>query len=156
MNLGVLPASCRQKKLASADETAAARCRGARLSRQSFMVPMHAKKRREAFHERQGRASSPLRADACNHRFLQAKGRRARSDAPYLAQRVRGRRLSKEGQGSIRPLPFSIGLQLPAIRRSSATIPPRSTPPRLHHNDATRRKLRVRTPLRRAESQRHG
>jgi len=41
MNLSVLPASCRQKKLGSADETSAARCRAARNLRR-FMVPMRA------------------------------------------------------------------------------------------------------------------
>jgi hypothetical protein len=41
MNLSVLPASCRQKKLGSADETSAARCRAARTLRR-FMVPMRA------------------------------------------------------------------------------------------------------------------
>jgi len=41
MNLSVLPASCRQKKLGSADETSAARCRAARTFRR-FMVPMRA------------------------------------------------------------------------------------------------------------------
>jgi len=35
-----------------------------------------------------GRASSPLRADGCNHAFRQRKERRARSDAPELAQPV--------------------------------------------------------------------
>jgi len=41
VNLSVLPASCRQKKLGSADETSAARCRAARTWRR-FMVPMRA------------------------------------------------------------------------------------------------------------------
>src|SRR6187200_2473374 len=61
----------------------------------------------EAFYEPEGRASSPLHADGCNHAFLHGKGRRApvlrstnakrghqpiataeggRSDAPYLGQ----------------------------------------------------------------------
>ena len=43
-----------------------------------------------ALHEPKGRASSPLRADGCNQAFLQPKERRARSDAPYLAQSVHG------------------------------------------------------------------
>ena len=34
-----------------------------------------------SFHEPKGRASSPLRADACNHPFLQGKERRARSES---------------------------------------------------------------------------
>jgi hypothetical protein len=37
-----------------------------------------------------GRASSPLRADDCNHDFLKRKARRAQSDAPYPAQAVHG------------------------------------------------------------------
>jgi len=41
MNRSVLPASCRQKKLGSADETSAARCRAASTLRR-FMVPMRA------------------------------------------------------------------------------------------------------------------
>jgi len=40
--------------------------------------------------EPKGRASSPLRAHACNHDFLQRKRRRARSDAPYLRHPVHG------------------------------------------------------------------
>ena len=44
--------------------------------------------RSPALHEPKGRASSPLRADGCNHAFLQRKERRARSDAPYLANRL--------------------------------------------------------------------
>ena len=39
-------------------------------------------------YEPQGRASSPLRADDCNHAFLPGKVRRARRDAPYLGQSV--------------------------------------------------------------------
>ncbi|MEO8426084.1 MAG: hypothetical protein ABI651_03130, partial [Verrucomicrobiota bacterium] len=42
------------------------------------------------FLEPKGRASSPLRADGCNHAFLRCKGRRARSDAPCLGQLVYG------------------------------------------------------------------
>jgi len=41
-------------------------------------------------HEPKGRASSPLRADGCNHAFLQREERRARSDAPYLIPPVHG------------------------------------------------------------------
>ena len=44
----------------------------------------------EAFHEPQGRASSPLRADGCNHDFLRREERRALSDAPYLIPPVHG------------------------------------------------------------------
>src|SRR5258705_7356591 len=44
----------------------------------------------EGTHEPKGRASSPLRADDCNHAFLQRKEWRARSDAPYLARPVHG------------------------------------------------------------------
>jgi hypothetical protein len=46
--------------------------------------------RDEAFHEPKGRANSPLRAAGCNHDFLPRKGRRARSDAPYLGPLVPG------------------------------------------------------------------
>jgi hypothetical protein len=54
-----------------------------------FMVPMRDLEIEEAFHEPEGRASSPLRAASCNDDFLQRKGRRARSDAPYPGQPVR-------------------------------------------------------------------
>jgi len=40
MNLSVLPASCRQKKLGSADETSAARCWGARSLGKGSWLPM--------------------------------------------------------------------------------------------------------------------
>jgi hypothetical protein len=43
-----------------------------------------------ALHEPQGRASSPLRADGCNHDFLRREERRALSDAPYLIPPVHG------------------------------------------------------------------
>jgi hypothetical protein len=77
--------------------------------RTRFMAPMRFKKEMKASQEPQGRAGSPLRADACNDAFLQGKGRRApvlhstnakrghqlsataeggRSDAPYLGQPV--------------------------------------------------------------------
>ena len=42
MNLSVLPASCRQKTLSSADETSAARCSRVRLALRRFMAPMRA------------------------------------------------------------------------------------------------------------------
>jgi hypothetical protein len=51
---------------------------------------MRPRKRMGAFHEPKGRAASPLRAGGCNHAFLERKERRARSDAPYLAQLVHG------------------------------------------------------------------
>jgi len=40
MNLSVLPASCRQKTLGSADETSAARSSGVPLALRRFMAPM--------------------------------------------------------------------------------------------------------------------
>src|SRR6266511_1835108 len=75
-----------------------------------FMVPMRGCWAVEVFHEPRSRASSPLRADGCNHDFLQGAGRRApvlrstnakrghqpsateggRRDAPYPGQPVQG------------------------------------------------------------------
>ena len=50
----------------------------------------------EALQEPKGRASSPLRADDCNYDSPQCKGRRARSDAPYVSQLVRGTNACQE------------------------------------------------------------
>src|SRR5438046_232712 len=55
-----------------------------------FMASEQVRKEQGTFHEPKGRASSPLRADECNHASLLGKGRRARSDAPYLGQLVHG------------------------------------------------------------------
>ena len=51
---------------------------------------MRGRRTGEAFHEPPGRERSPLRADGCNHDFLQRQERRARSDAPQLVQPVHG------------------------------------------------------------------
>jgi hypothetical protein len=56
-----------------------------RFSLRRFMVREQVRKEQGTFHEPKGRASSPLRADDCNHDFLQRKARRAESDAPTSA-----------------------------------------------------------------------
>ena len=62
MNRSVLPASCRQKKLGSADETSAARCSGVRLALRWFMAPMRVQSWKLRLPTNRHRASSvPVR-----------------------------------------------------------------------------------------------